>query len=97
MGLSASAQGLLRSLWLQHSPDGGYSDIVVLGQCRHGLAIGVPFGNFPALTGIQGRRSAKLFALSLGTPDSFLTSLADQFALELRHGAHDGEDQFAMR
>src|SRR3954447_8644096 len=82
---------------MQGSKDGGHANIVLECQSRHALAVGMPFGDLSSLAGIQGRRSAKLLALGLGALDAFLTASANQFALELRHGPHDGEDQLAVR
>src|SRR6516164_6661321 len=52
VSFSAAPRGLPERA-LQRSEDGGFTDLIVGGQCRHGLAGGIASGNLPLLTGIE--------------------------------------------
>src|SRR5262245_21328129 len=89
-------RGLLWGLWLQNPPDGGNADLILPRQSRHCLTVGVPLSDPSALTYIQGRPAAELLASRLGAFDAFFAALANELALELRHGTHDRKDQLAV-
>jgi hypothetical protein len=82
---------------VQRSPDRGYAHLIVPCQERYRVAAGVPLGDLSTLSNVERWLATELPPLCLGASDAFLATLADQFSLELRHRAHDGEDQLAMR
>jgi len=56
--------------------------LVLARQLCHRLAGRVPFGDMPALAGVQGQGSAEFGALALGAFDAFLAAFPDQFAFK---------------
>src|SRR6476646_438235 len=72
---------------LQRPPNRRFTALIFAGQFRHGLAGRVTLAYAPALAGIEHIGPTKLRAFSFCPPDTFLTPLADQVALELGNAA----------
>src|SRR5262249_32858870 len=61
------------------------------------LASRITFGDLALLAMIEDRLAAKDCTSGLRTPDAFITSGPDQFALELVQTAHNLQDELAVR
>jgi hypothetical protein len=66
---------------LKRPPDRAEANLILLGQLRHGGALGVAVGNHALLAVTQGSWPPELGALSLGALDALLATLLDQAAL----------------